>query len=133
MFQYIKRNQNGFTLLELMIVIAIVSILSLIAIPKFNDAIAQANTARIQSDLQTIDTAIVMYQAQNGKYPSNIGTDLNSFLTGADTLKAPKGFCFVKTGGTAGKVKIENTAYELNADGDHALCQGKMANEFGNT
>jgi type II secretory pathway pseudopilin PulG len=113
-----------------MIVIAIVSILSLIAIPKFNDAIAQANTARIQSDLQTIDTAIVMYQAQNGKYPSNIGTDLNSFLTGADTLKAPKGFCFVKTDG---KVKIENTAYELNADGDHALCQGKMANEFGST
>jgi general secretion pathway protein G len=131
MFKYIKKNQNGFTLLELMIVIAIVSILSLIAIPKFNDAIAQANTARIQSDLQTIDTAIVMYQAQNGKYPSNIGTDLNSFITGAETLKAPKGFCFVKTDGTDGKVKIENTAYELNAAGDHALCQGKMANEFG--
>jgi len=84
MFKYIKKNQNGFTLLELMIVIAIVSILSLIAIPKFNDAIAQANTARIQSDLQTIDTAIVMYQAQNGKYPSNIDTDLNSFITGAE-------------------------------------------------
>jgi len=30
-------------------------------------------------------------------------------------------------------LKIENTTYELNAAGEHALCQGKMANEFGNT
>ena len=58
-----RLNQKGFTLVELMVVIAILGVLAAIAIPKFVDSTAAANTAKIAADLSTIDSAIVMYQA----------------------------------------------------------------------
>ena len=49
-------NQRGFTLIELVTVMAIISILAVIAIGKYSDATATANTAKIASDLSTIDS-----------------------------------------------------------------------------
>ena len=61
-----RLNQKGFTLVELMVVIAILGILAAIAIPKFSDSTSAANTAKIAADLRTIDSALVMYQANGG-------------------------------------------------------------------
>ena len=46
-----------------MVVIAILGVLAAIAIPRFNESTAKANTARVQADLRTIDSASVQYQA----------------------------------------------------------------------
>ena len=54
-------NQRGFTLLEMLIVISIVGVLAAVAVPRFTNAVALANTARIQSDLQVLNAAVVMY------------------------------------------------------------------------
>ena len=97
-------KQKGFTLVELMVVIAILGVLGAIAIPKFTDSIATANTAKIAADLRTIDSAIVMYQAQNGgTAPTGIGTDSTSAattLTGAGLLvvapQTPAGDYYLK-------------------------------------
>ena len=61
--------RKGFTLIELVIVIAILGILAGIAIPRFINASATAKGARIVADLRTIDSAMAIYNAKTGYYP----------------------------------------------------------------
>jgi len=67
-----KRN-SGLTLLELMIVIAIISILASIAIPNYFDSLNKARYVTAISDLHQISTAIDYYYLENGVYPNNLG------------------------------------------------------------
>ena len=60
-----RTNEAGFTLIGMLIAVGIVAILAMIAVPKFTSAIASANTAKIQSDLSTIDTAIAVYEIEH--------------------------------------------------------------------
>ena len=60
------KNRKGFTLVELVVVIAILGILAGLAIPRFMDATASARGARIVADMRTIDSAIMMYNAKTG-------------------------------------------------------------------
>ncbi|NLH46175.1 MAG: prepilin-type N-terminal cleavage/methylation domain-containing protein [Acholeplasmataceae bacterium] len=64
------KNKKGFTLVELVVVIAILGILAGIAIPRFMDATASARGSKIVADLRTIDSAVSMYYAKTGAYPS---------------------------------------------------------------
>lgn len=66
------RLQGGFTLVELVVVIAILGILAGIAIPRFLDSQASAKGAKIVADLRTIDSAATIYYAQHGAYPAAI-------------------------------------------------------------
>ena len=69
------KTQHGFTLIELVVVIAILGILAGIAIPRFMDSQASARGAKIVADLRTIDSAAMHYYAKNGKYPDAINSD----------------------------------------------------------
>lgn len=63
---------KGFTLVELVIVIAIIGILAGIAIPMYQDAQSKARGARIVADMATIQSAYTIYLAKTGTQPKII-------------------------------------------------------------
>lgn len=78
-------NRKGFTLVELLVVVAIIGVLAAIAVPRFTDATASANGAKLQADLRAIDSAIMIYYAANNAYPA----DIAALVTGKYLAAAP--------------------------------------------
>lgn len=67
-----RRAQSGFTLIELMIVMAIIGILITLAIPSFVGAVKHAREAALKEDLQTMRTAIDTYTMDKQKGPQSL-------------------------------------------------------------
>ncbi len=63
--------RRGFTLLEILVVIAIVSILSSIAIVNFSTAQVRTKVSRAKADMQVIVTGLETYYVDNDRYPPN--------------------------------------------------------------
>ncbi|WP_289813623.1 pilin [Ralstonia soli] len=61
-----KRVQKGFTLIELMIVVAIIGILAAIAIPQYQDYTIRARLAKVTGAVEPLKTAVAEYSQFNG-------------------------------------------------------------------
>lgn len=61
-------NRHAFTLIELLIVVAIIAILAAIAVPNFLEAQTRSKVSRTVSDMRTIVTALEAYRVDNNKY-----------------------------------------------------------------
>lgn len=62
-------KRKGFTLIELMVVIAIIIILAAIAIPNYLNMTKRAKNSRLASDMATLATALETYKTDWGRYP----------------------------------------------------------------
>jgi type IV pilus assembly protein PilA len=105
-FQMKKQLQQGFTLIELMIVVAIIGILAAIAIPAYQDYIARAQVSEAFSSVSGAETTIAEYAQNNGAYPDTTTNPTSTSLGitgkyGSATVTAATGaivYTFNKTG-----------------------------------
>jgi len=114
------RNRKGFTLIELMIVVAIIIILAAIAIPNYLRMTRRAKIAAVQSDLKSIGTAIESYNTDWGTYPQSTDWDgLKGELTGSGTTNTSTNTTITGEAGGISYISSDAlTAFENKIDGD---------------
>ena len=64
------RRRSGFTLIEVMVVVAILAILAAVVVPRVMDEPAKARKAKAAQDIRAIESALDLYKLDNFRYPS---------------------------------------------------------------
>jgi type IV pilus assembly protein PilA len=105
MFTKMMRKNEGFTLIELMIVIAIIGILAAIAIPQFSAYRTRSYNSSAEADLRNAATAQEAYYVDCQKYVSNPQTNLIGSTYGFYTSQK------VVVSGAGGASQYTMTAY----------------------
>jgi len=88
MLQKINKNRGGFTLVEIMIVVAIIALLAAIAVPNFLRARKRSQATRILEDLRLLDSASDQYAIETNKTTgmNPAFADLKNYLKTGTTL-----------------------------------------------
>lgn len=84
------KRKKGFTLIELIIVIAVIAILVAIVIPQFRGIRLQAKKSRAMADIRNIQTALVVYSSIYNKYPTTLAALTDEAKTRRIINKIPK-------------------------------------------
>lgn len=100
MFKTLKKAQRGFTIIELLIVIAIIAILAGLVLNNFQGAQAKARDTQRVTDINNIHSKLEEYYNENGAYPSTIvAADLPGI--DAESLNDPDGNAIVANAAVA--------------------------------
>ncbi|MDU2025843.1 MAG: prepilin-type N-terminal cleavage/methylation domain-containing protein [Finegoldia magna] len=70
--QTLKKKKKGFTLLELLVVLAILAILIAIAIPVYKNQKEKAAITAHNANVRVLETAVESYKQDHGEYPENV-------------------------------------------------------------
>ena len=88
MLNKLNKRRGGFTLVEIMIVVAIIALLAAIAVPGFLRARKRSQASRILNDLRMIDAAVDQYAIETNRSTGNIVgvTDWTNYLKKGSSL-----------------------------------------------
>ena len=111
-----KKAQQGFTLIELMIVVAIIGILAAVALPAYQDYTARAKISEVMLMADGCKTAVAEYLQSNNSFPA----DANQAGCSTTATKYSTGLVVSSTDATI-KVKVQGTG--TGADGKFLILQ----------
>jgi type IV pilus assembly protein PilA len=96
-------RNNGFTLIELVLVVAIIATLAAIAVPSYNQVQRSANEASAIGSLRTISTVLEQYRLRTAEYPATLA-DVNAagMLDALLTTGEKTGYIFKDAEGAGG-------------------------------
>ncbi|PLX78213.1 MAG: type II secretion system protein GspG [Desulfuromonas sp.] len=97
------RNERGFTLIEIMVVVVILGVLAAIVIPKFLDRPDQAKVTKAKVDMKSLEEALGMFKLDNGFYPST-EQSLEALVNKPETGRIPSKYA---DGGYLKKVPLD--------------------------
>jgi len=80
MSKLFRRNQKGFTLVELVVVIAILGVLAAIAVPRFINALDDANEATDLANEKALQAAVNLYYLTNSAYPGQLSDLVGNYI-----------------------------------------------------
>jgi type IV pilus assembly protein PilA len=101
-----KNNQQGFTIIELLVVIVIIGILVALALPNLFAAQARGRDTDRKNELKNAQQQLENYFNDNGEYPADWAT----VVTDADSRQGPRNDAYTYT------VAADNQSYTLSAD-----------------
>ena len=112
------KRQEGFTLIELIIVMVIIAILVLLLLPNLSNGPKRARDSQRKSDFRSVQSALEQYFADNNNYPSGAGT---GGFTGLGSTLTPN---YIKNLPTDPKNNGTNgtTAYQYQYDAQPSGC-----------
>ncbi|HKI52037.1 MAG TPA: type II secretion system major pseudopilin GspG [Geothermobacteraceae bacterium] len=111
------KNQRGFTLIEILVVVVILGILAAVVVPNFLDKPDEAKVTKAKVDMKAIDSALAMYKLHNGFFPTT-EQGLEALTTKPTTGRIPTKF---QDGGYLKKTPLDpwGNAYIYLSPGVH--------------
>lgn len=113
-----RATASGFTLIEIIVAMAILGALAAIGLPQFSVYREQARLAQAYADIRTIDLAVRKYKAENGDWPADL-TALN--MTDLPTDPWGGAYVYLKIEGVpsaTGQARKDQFLVPLNSDFD---------------
>ncbi len=128
-----NRQRNGWTIVELAIVVAIIGILAALAVPMYKMIVTRSKISSLASDLRVHSESITRYALETGTYPtsqiiqdnaSGIGSDLDDFLSNSWYEPTPIGGEYTLNTTNLADGKLKDVYIQIAGTGNHPMTVG---------
>lgn len=119
----IVKQESGFTLLELLIVLVIIGILAVLIIPNLVSGPARARDSQRKSDMRNVKTALETYFNDNNQYPAGSGT---AGYIGLSSTLIPNYIKVLPVDPKAGTQSAPIYQYNATCSGSPSVCTSYM-------